>query len=364
MIHLLQGAAENVIIFSRNDGGILPDCREVFKADDKLKFGQNDGSIAFQTILNVVNATTIQMEDILADAAAWAFQDEIKILRNNYTSDERRVKRFTIIYQPPLSIFGVNHAISGSSKHEMDSVPFSDAVYQKNAIESSLQDRLHSTNNNNDFRFKVVEMLFKAARCDGSIIEKDEFFLDLEETRCQIASMTANTRSQHSLDVSPATHAKSVAFQDEAAETNTLYSQSKFKIRNNEELLLNNFYIRYGGIQKPQPDCRPRFDINAAGEKGLNVDLFTEQWYRSVMCNGSHNDGSGETLEQWRNRGYYLHSPWPKTGTDRETRVYVSTQFSQAVTGTARLLLFKHLKKVCTLEYENGFLSQVTVNEV
>lgn len=279
-------------------------------------------------------------------------------LRGVDTSKPRQVKKFSIIYQPPLSIFGLSHAIPGSSKHEIDLVPFSNSVYQKNCIESLLADRIHTTDGvNGDFRFKVEDMLFYSARCDGPIVEKDEFFLDLEETRAQIASITTANQSQFSLDISPATHAITVAFQDESAETNTLYSQTKFKIRNNEELNLTNFYIRYAGNQKPQPNFRPVYDESA------NTDLLVEQYGRSVMYNGSYYDSSSETLDQWRERGMYLHFPWPKTGSDRETRVYVSTEFSN-LTGTPRLIVFNHFNKVCILRYENGSLKHVLVNEV
>ncbi len=291
------------------------------------------------------------------DASALATALQLRKVLNPLAKD-RQVKNFSLIYQPPLSIFGVSHAIPGSSKHEIDLVPFSDTVYQKNFIESLFSDKVHTTDGaNNDFRFKVTNMLFYAARCDGPIVEKDEFFLDLEETRAQIATITSASRTQFSLDISPATHAITIAFQDESVENNTLFSQSKFKIKNEDELKLTNFYVRYSGIQKPQPDYRPVYD------EVSNTDRLVEQYGRSVLYNGSYYDSSTETLEQYRERGIYLHWPWPKTGTDRETRVYVSTQFS-SLTGQPRLVLFNHFNKVCILKYENGSLSQVIVNEV
>ncbi len=349
----------NLIIFTANAGAAIPDLRNIFQTGERVHL--NDGLEKTRLITKVEAAqltvdgaalTAVGAGDLVAQV-----RYNIKTVSNT-SSKDRRVKNFSLIYQPPLSIFGISHAIPGSSKHEIDLVPFSDSVYQKNFIESVLANKIHTTNGvDNDFRFKVVNMFFYAARCDGPIIEKDEFFLDLEETRAQISTITVNTRTQFALDISPATHAITIAFQDESAETNTLFSQSKFKIQNEEELNLTNFYIRYGGIQKPQPDFRPLFD------EATNTDRLVEQYGRSVLYNGSYYDSSIETLEQWRERGIYLHFPWPKTGTDRETRVYVSTQFS-ALTGTPRLLLFNHFNKVCILKYENGSLNSVIVNEV
>lgn len=195
---------------------------------------------------------------------------------------------------------------------------------------------------------------------DGPIVEKDEFFLDLQECRLQISQITTHNRNQYSLDISPSTNALTVAFQDSAAETNTLYSQTRFKIRNEEELSLRNFYIRYGGIQKPQPDYRPIYDV------ANNQDHMVEQWARSLMYNGAYHDSTAETLEEWRERGIYMHWAWPKTGSDRATRCYISTQFNAAFSDNTnpRLLLFNHFRKVCILRYENGSLTEILINEV
>ncbi len=285
---------------------------------------------------------------------------------NKENVKSKQSKKFSLIYVPPLSIFGYNKAIPGSSKHEIDLVPFSETIYQKNIIESLLTDKVHTTNGaNNDYRFKVDNMLFYAARCDGPVVEQDEFYLELDECRAQATTITNASRSQYSLDISPSTHALTVCFQDQAAENSTLYSQSKFRIRNNEELNLTNFYVRYAGIQKPQPDFRPEYKErgDVGDEANSNIDRITEQYARSIMYNGAYYDSSGERITDWKRRGFFMHWPWPKTGTDRETRVYVSTQFS-SLSSTPRLFLFNHFNKVCILRYQNGSLSQVLVNEV
>lgn len=322
---------------------------------------------------NKIFITKHQNNIVLPDVVAAAFNTNENAGQLNFgkivhkqSVKAKQAKIFSLIYVPPLSIFSYNKAIPGSSKHEIDLVPFSETIYQKNIIESIFADKVHTTDGaNNDFRFKVENMLFYAARCDGPIIEQDEFYLELEECRAQAATITNNSRSQYSLDISPSTHALTCCFQDQAAENSTLYSQTKFRIRNNEELNLTNFYIRYGGVQKPQPDYRPlyieRGDVAEAASS--NTDRITEQYARSLMYNGGYYDSSSESREQFLQRGLMMHWPWPKTGTDRETRVYVSTQFS-SLTSTPRLFLFNHFNKVCILRYENGSLSQVLVNEV
>ncbi len=350
-------AAGNTIVFARQGGGILPSCAEVFKVGDKIRFPQADGTIEFQKIVEITDAVTIVVENVTANVAARAIENNLKLLKRGKVSDERRVKRFSLIYVPPLSVFDLDHAIPGSSKFEIDFTPFGNTIYQKNMIESLVEDKVHTTDGiNGEFRFKVENMLFYAARCEGPLVQKDEFFLDLQETRLQISTITTNDRSQFSLNISPSTQAISVAFQDEAAETNTIYSQSRFKVRNDEELNLTNFYLRYGGVQKPSPDYRPVYSVL------LQEDRLVEQYARTLLYNGSYHDSSAETIDQWRERGMYLSFAWPKDGTDRETRCYVSTQFS-ALTGTPRLLVFNHFSKVVILKYDNGSLVQTIINE-
>ncbi len=247
---LVGAAAVGGIQILVNAGQPVPELSKYLAIGDTVYF--NDGAEKVATITAFATAVTADDTMIVSVAVtgvgAGNLVRQLRIPERAIDvslSRDRNVRTFSIIYQPPLSIFDVKHAIPGSSKHEIDLVPFSDTVYQKNAIESILADKAHGVAG--DFRFRVTDMLYYAARTDGPIVEQDEFFLDLEETRAQISTITANTRTQFSLDISPSTHALTVAFQDEKAETNSLFSQSKFKIQNDEELNLTNFYLRYAG---------------------------------------------------------------------------------------------------------------------
>ena len=351
-----------------SNGGAFPPANVAFKIGDKIRLRQNTVPVTYtyETVVATA-ASSITVTNVAENQAAnIQIAGNITILQQGKTSDERVVKRFTLFYQPPLSIFSIAHAIPGSSKHEIDMVPYSNENYQRNVIESLLAAKTHTPDGNTgDFRFKVTRMAFKCCQCDGPLYEKGEFFLDLQETRCQITTLTSGARSQYSLDISPATNALTMAFQSELAESTTQFSQTKFKMQNDEELSLVDFYIRYGGVQKPQPNDRVRYNLNDSGAVELRTDLTMEQYGRNLMYNGSYYDSSAETLEQWRNRGIYYHFPYPKTGSDRETRCYVSTQFANNnLTGSPRLLLFNHFNKVCILKYDNGTLNEVIVNEV
>ncbi len=145
--------------------------------------------------------------------------------------------------------------------------------------------------------------------------------------------------------------------------TNTLYSQSKYKTRNSQELAINRFYVRYGGVQKPQPDLDPSFS-----ESG-NVDRLVELWRRNLLHLGLDEfSNDTESLKEWRDRGIYIHLPFPKTGTDRSTRAYVRSVFSALVDSagsaiTPRLLLFNYYKKLLAIKMDNGEVQEVHLNE-
>lgn len=266
----------------------------------------------------------------------------------------RRVSENELIYRPPLSIMDVSHAIPGGAKMEFDFTPFSNTVYQKNAIESLGVDKIPGIGVvDNDFRFEVVSFELYVAQCEGPLLpDAKDYMLDLQEVRCQIDTIESKDRTQTALDVLPSTTALSAAFQDSSAGGNTLFPLSKFRIRNNEQNNLISFYIRYGGLQKPQPD----YSLEISENKDLAVEVFG----RNLLYSNKYWDSDNETIEEFRDRGLFLHFQWPVTASSRETRVYVSTSFSSLTPGISpRLLLFNHYDKVVIIKTENGSVTQV-----
>lgn len=343
--------------------GGCPDLRNHLSVGQYVYF--NDGAQKARRITSV-SELSITVEGAVTGLVAAPIVNQFRIepvsIRSKTSSNNQRARFLTLIYQPPLSIFGITHALPPGCKHEFDFSTFSNTVYQKGAIESLFEDKTLVGH----YTFRVKDMKFYAAMSEGPEVDRQDFFLDLEECRAQMVGISTKNRNQYSLDVSPSTHAFTIAFQSELAGQNTMYPLSKFRMTNNEELTLSNFYIRYDGKQKPQPDWRPlksEFEYK---------DYFIEQYGRSVLYNGSYYDSSLETIEEWRSRGVYLHFPWPKTQSSYETRCYLSTQFDprlpnnneRDLTGVPRLILFNHFKKVAILKYEDGELVDVLCNEV
>ncbi|MCP5019370.1 MAG: hypothetical protein GY938_29415 [Ketobacter sp.] len=373
------------IIFTANGGQAIPDLTQIYQIGQRIYV--NAGGELSLNIKGFVGTDTLLVATAtLADVGAANVVAQFRVPVSDIdrtSSASSKAQLFTLIWRPPLSIFDIPYGIPGSAQHELRFTPFGNQVYQQNAIESILATKLNTTDGaNNDFRFAVRDLKFYAARCEGPIVQMDQFFIDLSECRLQSSQITSANRTQYSLNVSPSTHALTVAFQDSAVDTDTRYSQTKFRIReggtdekteghSHQELNLSNFYIRYAGLQKPQPDYRPRLAETGDGSSAdaKNIDHFVEIQARNALYNGAYFDSSMETLKEWKERGIFLHWPWPKTGTDRETRVYVSTEFRELVDAagaqiTPRLLLFNHFKKVCILRYKEGNLNEVLVNEV
>ena len=354
-------AANNRVTLLVNEGAAIPDLREYLAVGEYVFIDDGAGNV-YRPRITAVAAGTFDVENIIADtgAAQGITIANLKRLKLKVPTVNRQVKKFSVIWQPPLSIFDVEHAIPACGKFEIEMTPFSNTVYQKHFIESSLADK----NSGADFTMLVKNVVLQNLRVDGPIVEKDEFYLDLCECRAQADTLTSSDRSQYSLDISPSTYALTVAFQDSASESDSQYSQSILKVRNSEELKLSNFYIRYGGKQKPIPDYRPLYD------SGSNQDLLVELYARNLYYDGSYYDSSKETLKEWRDRGMYLHFPWPKEGTDRETRAYISTEFKPETDGNftftqnPRIILFNHFKKLVICKIENGSLQSVQINEV
>ena len=351
----------------------IPDVNTVFKVGDFVAIKIQAGGIRYGLVSGVDPDENGRSLNIIGEAvigaAFGANNDGQNFIYGRWrlrpakteqlqVQQPRNTKRFQVIWQPPLSIFDIPHGIPACGKFEIAMTPFSDTTYQKYFIESVISSKTHTTTGiNNDYKLLIKNMKLRNLKVDGPLVEKQEFFLDLNEVRCQSTSIDSSARTQYNLTVSPSTYALTVAFQDSAAGSDTRYSLSKLKIRNEAELNLTNFYIRYGGLQKPVPDYELEYNRDA------NTDTTIDLYARNIFYDGSVYDSSKETLAEFRDRGMYMHFPWPRDGTMKETRVYISTQFSEDFSRNPRLMVFNHFKKVAILKIDNGALYEVIVNE-
>lgn len=267
---------------------------------------------------------------------------------------------FEMIWKPPLSIFNVSHAMP-AGKYEIQLNPHNSTVFQKMAIESRGSDRAFGGAGGN-YNFEVIDMYLYLASVQGPVVTDLSYFLSLEETRCQTDNVdNNNSLQQKNFDVSPASFALTVAFQDVEAGTDTRISASKFKIRKIDaepvkypsgELALRRMYVQYAGETKPSPDADPDYNSVAAGKK----DFLSSRYAETMLYSGAYFDcGGAEDKNDWIQRGPYYYFSWPKDGSSESTRVNVNYSFQDALgAGRGRVLLFDHYKQMVMISVVNG----------
>ena len=269
---------------------------------------------------------------------------------------KRLAKEFDICWHPKcLGIFNIDHALPGGTKFELELNPFSNSFYQTRGVQSMGGPKVHDL----DYQFQVKELKFYICQMQGPIVESDQYYIDLNETRCHKITLLTSNQTQSSIDVVSSSYALTLAFQDTAAGAQTNKPGGFFKLPNEDELKLRRYSIRFAGRSLPNPDA----DILV----NTQIHQINDQYIRNHLYSGSYYQLTQETLEDWKARGIFLHHPFYRTALNRETRVYIITSFNNnnpedtanpGVLSTfgdnTRMLLFEHYKRVVIIKMENG----------
>jgi hypothetical protein len=298
------------------------------------------------TVMAILTNTTLSVSESKTIALAAQATEFTRIRKR----PARRVSSFEIIWTPPLSIFKKSHVLP-SGKYEILLVPQTTSSVQLRAIESL---GLNSKDPNADYTFSVDSMFLHVATVDSQRLDDITYFLDLDETRCQMDSIGNSVGFvQKHFDVSPSTHSLTVAFQDETAGNDTRYSSSKFKIRNEGETTLSRFFIQYAGQSKPE--------IDSDGQYTGTTDYTLQRYVENALDSGGYDDIGGiESLEDWRERGMYHHFSFPRDGSDTSKKVAVHCQFTTAQPNGS-VLLFDHYKKLARIVVKGGQIRSAEV---
>ena len=358
-VNTVSIAVDTGLLTFADGGGALP-AASPFRPGDEIEIdvGGATGTVRYR-ISAVPTAATLQLNNVKTPLVVAAVRE----FRRVRPKSSRQVKTFELVWQPPFSIFKIDHALP-AGKYSMVLNPQSAQQYQKAAIES-LTDKGAGV----DFTFNVVDMYTYIATVDGDRVDDKTYLVDLEETRCQVEDFSsAGSITQKNFDVSPSTFALTVAFQDEAAGSLTQYSASKFKVRPpapapgalpstvGQDLNLQRLYVNYAGMNKPQPDADPSYVVGDA------KDYTTQRYAESIIQTGGYFESGGvETLQEWQERGPYYYFTWPRDGADRSTRATVNANFSAIA--NARVLLFDHYKSFARITVKDGQVTDVEVQE-
>ncbi len=342
-------------------------------------------------LISAPAAGNVDIAVIVLATAAFAV-DNFTFFRNSESYDNENTRRngFEMIWQPPLSIFKVKHAMP-AGKYEIVLNPQQISQFQKRAIESVLADKTQIATPSlaDQIEFSVDNMYLYLSTVEGPRMDDLTYFLDLEQTRAQTDDIQSGTGlSQRNFDVSPSTFALTLAFQDFTAGTDSRFSASKFKIRQNDaipparatasnglDLTLNRMFIQYAGQNKPQPDSDPKYSqaTDVAGSAGDGDNFLSQRYADSILYSGGYFDSGGsETEEDWRKRGPYYYFAWPRDGVSESTRVNVNYEFSSSVVATVngnantrvgRVFLFDHHKQMALITVKDGRVTDVLVQD-
>jgi hypothetical protein len=311
-------------------------------------------------ITAITDATHVVLDGGLGttgDRGATAAFSRLRTVR--YQDNARKTGVFELIWQPPLSVFKVDHALP-AGKYELVFNPQVEGTYQRGAVES-----LANAVPGVDYTFTIDNMYFITQTTEGPRCDDLTYLLDLQQTRCQNDTVPGFSFSQRYFEVSPATYALTIAYQDGRVNSDTRYSATKFKSYNaggdltvDQSRALNRFFINYSGQSLPTPDADVQY-IPASTD--YTVQRYAET---QMYSNGWEDAASPESLLDWANRGSYFHFKITREGTDRSTRLSVNQQF---VAGTdvanTRVLVFDHARQVAKIRIQDGQVVDVQLED-
>lgn len=375
---LTTNANGGILTQAANGGATLPNVNNVYKVGDLILYESNTDTEVLRLWVSEVdpssNGNTLRVigsenlagaKGVLTngrDTVVSVFRHVQKIKESSQVNKARQVSEFEIIWKPAcLPIFNQSHAVPGGCLFEIELDPYQDTFYQKRAIESANGVDLTRDlgTGTGDFRFQIVDLRFFTAQCQGPIVEKMEYYIDMNKIKCHKTSLSTSSLTTTSVDVQPSSYALALAFQDKRVGNVSYLNPGRFKIDNNEELNLSRYSIRFGGRSLPDPDFDGSYD------ESNNIDNLPYLYARNMLSNGAYFDNSQETLQEWRERGIYFYHPFLRSGTNKESRAYVVTNFSENFTDSdnVNLLLFENYKSVAIVKMEAGRVYSISVND-
>jgi hypothetical protein len=266
------------------------------------------------------------------------------------------------VYKPPLMLFHSYDGCLPAGDYSIVLTPQPATQYKNQVLESSTV--LAQSGVNFDFAVKRIHL--NVATVEGPRVDSKQYALSLDHIECQTSKLLGGTSmSQLQFNVSPATTALAVAYQDTRL-VNGEMSASKYQITglgnpqaedansHQGSLALQRLYVQYDGLQRPSPDADPEFT-----DPGKNY--FTERYYETVAETGMLYDEAGpENQTEWKIRGPYYYFNWNRDSRSGATRVTVNQQFGDAdVVNNGNCLLFAMSKTSAIVTVRNGEITNV-----
>ena len=304
---------------------------------------------------------------------------------------------FEICWQPPLSVFGLNHALPSMScelilkarpgvNYSIAGISTRPATYTTPAGPTR-EITYGSVASPTSVRLTVDNLYFYSYQMESDRLDDGTFMLDLQELNVTTQNLQRGNASMQQLNylVSPSTYQVGVAFQDSRAGTSTAvplttlaYHQnatqpaagfppvigSLNQMYNNTDL--TRMFLQYGNRTFPQPDMEPQFNVKGSAVRGTSpngIAYLTQRWLESCMATGQYwAPGGPEPFAEWLTKGPIYVFPTLRDPTDRSTNLVVNAQFSNTPPA-ANCFVFTMSRKVATIRIANGAVQEVDVQD-
>ena len=279
--------------------------------------------------------TTSVVAPTVVDIPATA--DFYKIVPRRPTSGAQQRNQVETTWQPPLGVFDISTPLPPGN-YSLHLTP--NTSNYKNAVFESVTNALTTQD------VSVLNMYFNACVVEADNIPDDfTYFLDLSEITVQPKAL-ATTNGEQVLDFSvpPTTYAISVATQQKAAGSSTLYPPTKFTLQNNEEQTLTQQRVTYAGQVQPSPDLQVTYTGAA--------DHMTKLYVNNLMAANGYDSDVLESKKEWLEMGILTHYTFLKPAGDASTRVDLALTLNNPTSGNA--MVFSHHSQVAEITYQNG----------
>lgn len=290
--------------------------------------------------VNLATSNTSVVADIGTDANWYA---EV----NDTTRNGKN--KIYLMYQPPIGIFDLYQGI-GSGDFKLQLNP--NASYKKACVEALQNLTVGGGPGEYDINVQNIQLYICQVKKDMP----SAGILPLSLMEMQIINKTLSTSTgtqQLDFTVPPSTQAITIFVQAGSAGTDNRLPPTKFKVLGNIDEKLESIQVTYGNVTKPS--------TLYSSEYGDSTNKMVQRWLESTVHSGKiNNEGGTESLTEFLDRGSYYTYDFSRDKNDTSTYCNVQIKFSEALPPNSQLFLVSHYSRQVSIEFEQGYITQVT----
>lgn len=325
-------ANTGILTVTQNGGAALPDLRSIFAPGDIIRINNANCNFFDYQVEEVLTAATMQLSlssgNVLAAVGAQNITAEVTRIRK--TTLTQRSKNFEALWRPAIGFWSIDELLPGGAQYQLLLTPHSDSLVQRYGVEA-LGGKLPG-DDLTTYKLEITDVqMYLYCEVGKKAGSSSHSF---EEVACSSQSITSSSLTSKEFDVRESNTGVTIAFQDADAGNRTDFSRTKFRVRDNWEKSLLQYYIQKDGIQLPDP-------IPALGNE-LGKPFITQRYYENMAYSDTEDLEKVETLEQYLEAGLYFHHEYA-AGLHRTSNIHVYTQFQTALPAPLpQILMFDH----------------------